>query len=174
MNIQRSVVIWCRVLVLPVLLQVGISSAQDHRHSKRTHICAEPTPQAMCNASNTCESPSAPCRIDVKRTDYGASATPALPGAKSNAPICVKAGTIVTWHSASKNTGFTVDFGPSSPFDPAGAIIGGSDRSVSVTAKKEGCYKYSVGACDTDAIYGMCAEGTAELILIGAGTQAPQ
>jgi hypothetical protein len=57
--------------------------------------------------------------------------------------------------------------GPSSPFDPAGAIIGGSDREVSVTAKTPGCYKYSAGACVSGAIYGMCGTATAEIIVTG-------
>jgi plastocyanin len=78
----------------------------------------------------------------------------------------VKTGTTVAWNSTGKNIGFVVDVGPSSPFEPSGAIIGGSDRSVSVVAKKPGCYKYSAGACMSGAIYGMCATANAELIII--------
>jgi hypothetical protein len=58
-----------------------------------------------------------------------------------------------------------VDVGPASPFEPAGAIIGGSDRSVSVVAKRTGCFKYSAGACQSGATYGMCDTANAELIV---------
>jgi hypothetical protein len=40
--------------------------------------------------------------------------------------ICIKAGTTVTWQSTNKNTGFMVDCGEMSPFDPAGTISGGT------------------------------------------------
>ena len=88
--------------------------------------------------------------------------------AKSNALFCVKTGTTVTWKSTGKNIGFVVDVGTTSPFEPAGAIIGGTDRSVSVVAKTPGCYKYSAGACVSGAIYGMCKETSAEFVVIGA------
>jgi plastocyanin len=78
----------------------------------------------------------------------------------------VKVGTAVQWKSTGKDIGFVVDFGSESPFDPPGAIIGGSDRSVSVVAKKPGCYKYSAGACRSGAIYGMCGQANARLIII--------
>jgi len=78
----------------------------------------------------------------------------------------VKAGTTVIWKSTSKNIGFVVDPGTTSPFEPAGAIMGGSDRSVSVVAKTAGCYKYSAGACMSGAIYGMCKETSGEVIVI--------
>jgi hypothetical protein len=59
-----------------------------------------------------------------------------------------------------------LDFGSSSPFESGeAAIIGGSDRTVSVVAKNQGCYKFSVGACIAGAIYGMCAEGNADLVI---------
>jgi hypothetical protein len=62
-----------------------------------------------------------------------------------------------------------VDFGPADPFAQGGTIIGGSDRSVSVVAKKPGCYKYSAGACVSGAIYGMCGNANAEVIVVGGG-----
>jgi hypothetical protein len=34
--------------------------------------------------------------------------------------------------------------------------MGGSDRPITVVARKSGCYKYSVGACTPGTIYGMC------------------
>jgi plastocyanin len=101
----------------------------------------------------------------VKRTSDSASSTPSIPNAKSNSLFCVKVGTKVTWKSTEKDNGFVVDVGPSSPFDPAGSIIGGSDRSVSVTAKRPGCFKYTAGACRSGAIYGMCGTADAELIV---------
>ena len=152
---------------LPIFLLAGSNQAKD-KHSER-YVCSEPAPQAMCTPANTCGSASAPCTIDVKRGSYSASVTPGIPGAKSNAPFCVRVGTTITWQSSSRNTGFTIDFGPSSPFEREGAIIGGSDRSVSVKAKKAGCYKFSVGACNPGAIYGMCAEGSAEAVIAGSG-----
>jgi plastocyanin len=106
--------------------------------------------------------------VDVKRTSDGASTTASIPNAKGNAAFCVKVGTTVTWKSTSKDIGFLIDIGPASPFEPSGAIIGGSDRSVSVVAKKPGCYKYSAGACMSGEIYGMCGSGVAEVIITGA------
>jgi len=88
-----------------------------------------------------------------------------IPNAKSNSLFCVKAGTTVQWKSTGKDIGFVIDFGPMSPFDPAGAIIGGTDRAVTVVARKLGCYKYSAGACMSGAIYGMCGETNVELII---------
>jgi hypothetical protein len=73
----------------------------------------------------------------------------------------------VTWKSTSKNIGFVVDPGTTSPLGPAGAIIGGSDRPVSVVAKTAGCYKYSAGACMSGGIYGMCKETNAEFVVVG-------
>jgi hypothetical protein len=72
----------------------------------------------------------------------------------------------VQWMSSAKEIGFVVDLGSTSPFEPPGAIIGGSDRTVSVVAKKAGCYKYSAGACRSGAIYGMCGTGYAKVIVV--------
>jgi hypothetical protein len=58
-----------------------------------------------------------------------------------------------------------VDFGEASPFDPAGTIMGGSDRPVTVVAKKARCYKYSLGACTPGTAYGMCGDSDLELIV---------
>jgi hypothetical protein len=88
-----------------------------------------------------------------------------IPKAKGNSLFCIRAGTIVQWKSTGKDIGFVVDFGPASPFEPSGAIIGGSDRSITVVARKPGCYKYSVGACRSGAIYGMCGQANSELIV---------
>jgi plastocyanin len=77
----------------------------------------------------------------------------------------VKAGTTITFKSTSKDTGFVLDFGTSSPFDSGAAITGGADRPVSVVAKKPGCYTYSVGACTAGTRYGMCGDDAAQFVV---------
>ena len=103
--------------------------------------------------------------VDIKRTASAASVTPGIPGAKDNAPFCIKVGTKVTFKSESKNVGFLLDFGLSSPFGRE-TIIGGSDRQVSVVANKPGCSEFSAGACVSGAIYGMCGETSTEIIVV--------
>jgi plastocyanin len=166
MKNQRRFVIGCGLVLLPLLLRASYLAAEGQQRGKNKYVCSEANPQGLCNASTTCGSPSAPCMVDVKRTANAASVTAGIPGAKANAPFCVKAGTTITWKSESKNVGFVVDFGPSSPFDQ-GTIIGGSDRQVSVVANKPGCYKFSAGACVSGAIYGMCGDTSAEVIVTG-------
>ncbi len=158
---QRNSAIRRALLVLPLALLVGTAVAQK----KSKYSCDEPDPQSLCNAGNTCGSANAPCDVDVKRTAYAASATPQIPGAKGNSLFCLRPGTTVNWKSSSKNTGFVVDVSDASPFDPGGAIIGGSNRAVSVVAKTSGCYKYSVGACISGVINGMCGNASAELVV---------
>jgi hypothetical protein len=162
MTIHRSSAIRYSLLALPFFLLAKDAFPQ----SKNSYACTEPNPAQLCTAANTCGSGSTPCGVDVKRTANGASSTGEIPGAKSNALICVQAGTTVTWKSSSKNIGFVVDMGSTSPFNPAGLIIGGSDRPVSVVAKTPGCFKYSAGACMSGAIYGMCKETTAEIVVV--------
>ncbi|HXJ96658.1 MAG TPA: hypothetical protein VMT20_27785 [Terriglobia bacterium] len=162
MKIQRKVAIWGSSVLLPLLLLANYMTAKEKDGKK--YVCSETNPQAMCDASTTCGSASDPCVVDVKRTANAASVKPSIPDAKDNKPFCIRVGTTVTWRSASKDTGFVLDFGPSSPFDQA-AIIGGTDRSVSVVAKKPGCYKFSAGACTPGSIYGMCSETSTEIIV---------
>jgi hypothetical protein len=164
MKIDRRFKIRFVLLLLSMVVLAEYASAQS-KNSR--YACQEPSPAQLCNAGNTCGSSSTPCTVDVKRTANAASSTASIPNPKSNALFCVKTGTTVAWNSTGKNIGFVVDVGPSSPFEPSGAIIGGSDRSVSVVAKKPGCYKYSAGACMSGAIYGMCGTANAELIIIG-------
>src|SRR5271166_4656712 len=123
MIIQQNSAIRRALLVLPLALLVASAGAQS---KKSKYACDEPNPQSLCNPGNTCGSPSTPCNVDVKRTAYAASATPQIPGAKGNSLFCLSPGTKVTWSSSSKNTGFVVDVSDASPFDPGGAIIGGS------------------------------------------------
>jgi hypothetical protein len=161
----RCSAIRCAGLLLPLFFLASLGMAEEKKPNAK-YACIEPNPAAMCTPANTCGSPTTPCVVDVKRTANSASATPNIPGAKGNSTFCVKVGTTVVWKSSSKNVGFLVDVSEASPFDPDGAIIGGSDREKSVVAKRPGCFKYSAGACVSGAIYGMCATANAELIVI--------
>jgi hypothetical protein len=165
MKTQHGSFIRCTTTCLIMLVSCVLALAQNDKYA-----CSEPNPQSLCNASNTCGSSSSPCTVDVKRDNYGASATPGIPNAKGNSTFCVKTGTTIVWDSTQKNTGFVVDFGSASPFGSDDAIIGGAKRSVSVIAMKAGCYKFSAGACISGEVQGMCGSGTAEAIIIPAGT----
>jgi hypothetical protein len=170
MKIQRCYAIWGSALLLSLILLAGTAAQAQGKTGK--YACAEPNPASLCNAGNACGSASTPCTVDVKKAaGNGASATPSIAGAKGNAFFCVTTSTTVTWQSSSKNTGFVIDFGPASPFDAPDAIIGGAKKPVSVVAQKEGCFKYSVGACVSGAIYGMCGSGRAEAVVIGGGAK---
>ena len=147
-----------------IVLAYGEAAQAQSKNSK--YACSEPEPASICNGGNTCGSPSQPCAVDVKRSGDGATATPGIAGAKGNATFCVKVGTSVIWKSDTKHQGFIVDMGPTSPFDPPDDIVGGSAKPVTVKAKNPGCYKFSAGACLSGAIYGMCRNGTAELVII--------
>ncbi len=162
MKIQRTSVLSFSAPLLAFSLLSG-SAAAHSQNSK--DVCADPSAAAqMCTAVNTCGSGSTSCSVDVKRTADSASATPSIPKAKGNSLFCVNVGTTVTWKSTDKGDGFIVDFGASSPFDPSGAIRGGSAHAVSVVAKGTGCFKYSVSACHSGEVYGMC--GTANPVII--------
>jgi hypothetical protein len=113
-----------------------------------------------------CGSASAPCTIEITRSGGSyATATPDFPDSKSNKAVCIKVGTTVTFERDSRNTGFVIHFGTENPFDHEGAIIGGSDRPITVTAKHPGCYTYSVGACTPGTVYGMCGNADTQLIV---------
>jgi hypothetical protein len=162
MQFCRCFAVRCISLMSMLLLFLGNSNAES-KDSK--YVCSEPNPAQLCSSANTCGSSSSPCSVDVKRTADSASSTPSIPNAKGNSLFCVNVGTTIKWNSSGKDNGFVVDVGPASPFEPAGAIIGGSDRSVSVLAKRPGCFKYSAGACQSGATYGMCGTAHAELIV---------
>jgi hypothetical protein len=153
----------CTALLLPILMFSAYATAQS-KSSK--YACSEAKPAQLCTAANTCGSASAPCSVDVKRTANAASSTPDIPNGKNGSLFCVKVGTTVLWKSTGRNIGFVVDLGATSPFEPGGAIMGGTERAISVVAKTPGCYKYSAGACMSGAIYGMCGETNAELVII--------
>jgi plastocyanin len=160
MTMNRCFGIKCTSLLLPMVVLSSYAMAQSDKNA-----CSQPNPAQLCTAANTCGSASTPCDVDVKRTANAASSTPGIPNAKGNSLFCVKSGTTVQWKSTGKNIGFVVDLGTTSPFEPGGAIIGGTDRTVSVVARKPGCYKYSAGACMSGAIYGMCGQANAMLII---------
>jgi hypothetical protein len=161
---RSSAILFCSLCLLPLLLRADVATAAE-KPKAPPYACVEPSPETLCTAANACGSPTAPCLVDVKRTASSASATPNFPKSKGNQLFCVKAGTTVSWHSSAKENGFLLDFGPTSPFEPAGAIMGGSDRNVSVVAKNAGCYRYSVGACRSGGVAGMCASGEAEIVV---------
>ena len=164
MAIYRIFAIRCALLAVLVVLAAHDEMAQA-QSKKGESACSEPDPATLCNAGNTCGSASDPCSVDVKRTTDAASVTPSIPGAKGNSLFCVKVGTTLTWKSETKHQGFVVDMGPTTPFD-TDDIIGGSDKPVTVVAKKPGCYKYSAAACLSGATYGMCGNSTVELIVV--------
>jgi hypothetical protein len=164
MKIQRSSVLKFSAPLLAISLLSGNAAA----HSQNSKdVCADPSVAAqMCTAANTCGSGSTSCSVDVKRTADSASATPSIPKAKGNSLFCVSVGTSVVWKTTDKGDGFVVDFGASSPFDPAGAIRGGSAKPVSVVAKTTGCFKYSVSACHPGEVYGMCGTSNPVLVVV--------
>jgi plastocyanin len=163
--------IGCSLMLVAIglLLLDGNIVANDKK--SKPSVCANPHPEQLCTAANTCGSSSSPCELEIRRTGggYDASVTPNIPNfPKGQTPICVAPGTSVTWKGEGKNTGIMVNFGGSSPFEPAGVIMGGSDRPVTVQTKTPGCYKYTVGACNPGSIYGMCGNSDFDLIVTGA------
>lgn len=167
MKIQPCFAIRCALLLVPVLLIASLAAAEDKKKDASKDACANPNPASLCNAGNTCGSASAPCTVNVKRTSYSSTATPSIAGAKGNDLFCVNTGTTVTWQSSSKGTGFLIDFGASSPFDPSGAIMGGSEKPVSVVAKTPGCVQYNLSATAENGIYGKSKAAQANLIVVG-------
>ena len=165
MRIYRILAILTSLFVLPLFLNLYIIG-KDTKKKVKNDVCSASNPASICAPENTCGSASSTCSVDIRRSEgSSASATPSMPGAKSNKAFCVKTGTTVTFTSSSKDTGFVVDFGTSNPFDYQGAIMGGADRPITVTAKHPGCYTYSLGACTAGTIYGMCGEDAAQLII---------
>ncbi len=156
-------------LVMIPLLVVTVHVIAKDKKPKPT-ICSNPHPETLCTAANTCGSKDAACVLEVKRVGGGedASVTTNVPNFPKGSVICINPGTSVTWQGDGKNTGIMVDFNGNSPFEPSGTIMGGSDRPVTVVAKKVGCFKYSVGACNPGSIYGMCGNSDFELIVASA------
>lgn len=154
----------CGSILIVLLLVTGYVVAQDKKSQKS--FCSNPHPEQLCSAANTCGSNGSPCVLEVKRMGgREASVSPNRTDFPKDSVICIGTGASVTWQGAGKNTGIVVDFGDSSPFDPSGTIMGGSDRPVTVVAKKAGCYRYTVGACTPGTIYGMCGNSDLDLIV---------
>jgi hypothetical protein len=158
-------VILCGLLLLVLMVMAGHLVAQDKKGKKS--YCSNAHPEQLCTAANTCGANGSPCVLEVKRVGGGvnASVTPNLPNFPKDTVLCIKTGASVTWQGSGKNTGLMVDFGGSSPFEPSGPIMGGSDRPITVVAKKAGCFKYTLGACTPGTIYGMCGNSDLELIV---------
>jgi hypothetical protein len=165
MKILSLLAIVCSSLLLLLLVVVADSGANDKKEKKS--VCTNPHPEQLCSAANTCGLNGSPCVLEVKRVDGGSGAAviPNIPGFPKDGVVCIKTGANVTWQGAGKNTGVMVDFGDSSPFDPAGTIMAGSDRPITVVAKKAGCFKYTLGACTPGSIYGMCGNSDLDLIV---------
>lgn len=165
MRIGRVLALLSFLFVSPLLLNFYVIG-KDTKKKIKNDVCSASNPASICSAENTCGSAASPCSIDIRRSaGSSATATPVIAGAKSNKAFCIKTGTTVTFSSSSKDTGFVLDFGNSNPFDHQGAIMGGADRPITVTAKHPGCYTYSVGACTAGTIYGMCGDDVAQLVI---------
>ena len=104
-------------------------------------------------------------RFDVTRSRDSANVKPDIPNAKNNQLFCIKAGTSVVWMS-STNNGFMVSFGPDSPFDPDGPIMGGGQKQVTTKASAPGCYKYDAGAFRSGTVKGMSGGSNPELVIL--------
>jgi hypothetical protein len=159
---MRKQLRWCSVAPVMALVLMGSTLSQ----AKSKYVCDEPQPADLCNAANTCGSATEPCKIDVRKSGYGASVKPGIPNAKSNQFFCVKAGTTVVWMTSSKNTGFNVYFGTELPFSPDDPIVGGGSKPVTVKAQTPGCYKYDAGAFYSGAVYGMSGGSKPELVIL--------
>ena len=166
MKFYRYLAVVGCLFMLPVLLTSFIVGKDTKKKKIKNDVCSASNPANICAAATTCGSASSPCTIDIRRSGGTyATATPSIPDAKSNKAFCIKVGTTVTFSTTSKNTGFVIDFGTANPFDHQGAIIGGADRPITVTAKHPGCYTYSVGACTPGTVYGMCGNADTQLII---------
>jgi len=164
MKTQRLFAVFFCLLIVPPLL-TGYFGSKDKKKPKND-ACVGTDPDSTCSEPNTCGSETSVCVVDIKRIgSNSASATPNSTNRKPNAAFCVKPGTTIMFKSTSKDTGFVLDFGNSSPFDSGTAIVGGADRPISVVAKKPGCYTYSVGACTAGTVYGMCGDDVAQIIV---------
>ena len=154
----------CCLFVLSLVL-TGLSVGQDTKPNVKENddVCSASNPASICAAANTCTSP---CSVDIRRSGSSyATAKPSIPDAKTNKAFCIKIGTTVTFTSSSSRTGFVVDFGETDPFDHEGIIMGGADKPITVTAKRPGCYTYTIGACTAGTVYGMCGNAVTQLII---------
>jgi hypothetical protein len=161
-KVQQRFNTWSKFLLSTCIVLLTGELAQ----AKTKYTCDEPQPETMCNNTNTCGSASSPCTIDIRRGGDSANVKPGIPNAKNNQFFCIKSGTTVVWMSSNKNNGFSVSFGPESPFDPDGPILGGGQKQVTTKATTPGCYKYDVGAFRSGTIYGMSGGSKPELVIL--------
>jgi len=164
MTIQPQFNSWSALLLLSVIVLLSSTTAQAQKKSK--YVCDEEQPERMCNAANTCGSPSSVCTIDITRGSDSANVKPVIPNAKNNKLFCIKAGTTVVWMSSNKNNGFMVSFGTDSPFDPDEPIRGGGKKQVTTKAVTPGCYKYDASAFRSGTVYGMSGGSKPELVIL--------
>jgi hypothetical protein len=164
MKILQKCKIWSSLFSLCWIVLLSCATAQAQKKSR--YVCDEAQPESMCNAANTCGSPSSPCTIDITRSASSANVKPGIPNAKNNQFFCIKAGTPVVWMSSNKNNGFMVSFGTDSPFDPDDPIMGGGKKQVTTKASTPGCYKYNVGAFRSGTVYGMSSGSKPELVIL--------
>jgi hypothetical protein len=146
-----------------VLLACALLAGKE-KAPKKSDVCAQPNPEAVCTPENTCAAGS--CTLDVTRTASSSSVKPVVAGAKDGKPVCIPVGAKVEWQSTEKSTGFVVDPGTTSPFDPPGSIMGGYNKPTTTVATKAGCYPISFGACKSGGIYGMCKESATTIVII--------
>lgn len=151
------------LFTLMVLFGATLAQAQKNAN---IHQCKTANAESLCSAAITCGSASTPCTVTIQKDGDGASATPDFPNAKGNKLFCIKAGTKMNFETKKKNTGFVLDFGPKTPFDKDDSIIGGTKKPDSATAMNPGCYRYSIGACVSGAINGMCGTQMAEMVVV--------
>ena len=164
MTIQPQFNNWSALLLLSFIVLLSSATAQAQKKSK--YVCDEEQPERMCNAANTCGSPSSVCTIDITRGSDSANVKPSIPNAKNNELFCIKAGTTVVWMSSNKNNGFMVSFGTDSPFDPDETIRGGGKKQVTTKAVTPGCYKYDASAFRSGTVYGMSGGSKPELVIL--------
>ena len=164
MTIQQRFKIRGALFLLSCVVLLTCITAQAQKKNK--YACDEPQPESLCNAANTCGSASSTCTIDVTRSRDSANVKPDIPNAKNNQLFCSKAGTSVVWMSSNKNNGFMVSFGPDSPFDPDGPIMGGGQKQVTTKASAPGCYKYDAGAFRSGTVKGMSGGSNPELVIL--------
>ena len=128
MKIQRFT-IHCALLLLPVLLIASFATADDKKKDSND-VCANPNPASLCSADNTCGSAfcSVYCEHQADRIlvlchpehSRGEGERSFLRPGWNHGDLAIH----------DKGTGFLVDPGKSSPFDPPGVITGGSEKSV--------------------------------------------
>jgi plastocyanin len=155
---------WSTWILLSCVALLSCITAQAQKKSK--YVCGESQPETMCNAGNTCGSPTSQCTVDITRGANSANVKPGISNAKNNQFFCIKAGTTVVWMSSNKNNGFMVSFGTDSPFDPDDPIIGGGQKQVKTVASTPGCYKYDAGAFRSGTVYGMSGGSKPELVIL--------